>query len=100
MFGPYAMGVGSRSPAPEPPRPRHAGDGAAHALPVRSIAEEYDRLEGMYGPRRSAATPDGWVWLSQALIGADGRWYDVQRVELTPGRVREVWFEITAFFGV
>lgn len=65
------------------------GSGPETAFKVGSIGEEYQIL-GRLGLQRA----------SQALVAHEGRMYDVlTATDPATGEEREVWFDISSFFG-
>ena len=59
------------------------------------VAAEYELLDSRFGPGDS-----GWSFVRQRLfILPDGRKEDAVTIRLADGSVREIRFDITAFFG-
>jgi len=66
------------------------GASAEKAIPVKSIAEEYAWV-GQHLP--------GTQFESQALVNLDGRSFDLLTLRGQNGEVRQVYFDISSFFG-
>ncbi len=62
--------------------------------PRAGIAAEYRYLEEKWG-RRNA----DWKLSRQSLLHKGGRSYDFMQIELKDGSPKEVYFDITDFFG-
>jgi len=61
---------------------------------AEGIAAEYKHLEALFGKRNI-----DWRLHRQTLAKANGRHYDVMTVEISPTDFRDVYFDITDFFG-
>lgn len=74
-------------------RGRSSADGSspANAIPVRGVPEEYAWA------RRNLP---GYTFEGQALTQIDGRPFDVLKFRAPDGTLREVYFDISSFFGV
>jgi len=59
------------------------------------VAKEYEYIEKTYGKRGEA-----WRLITQDLYSIKGRDYDMLAIRLKDGTRREIWFDITSFFGV
>ena len=63
--------------------------------PESGVAAEYELLDSRFGPGDS-----GWSFVRQRLfILPDGRKEDAVTIRLADGSVREIRFDITAFYG-
>ena len=61
---------------------------------VQGVGAEYAYLEQLLGPRGSR-----WNVKQQRLMAREDRYYDVLTVLLPDGMQRELFFDITEFFG-
>jgi hypothetical protein len=59
------------------------------------VAKEYEYIEKTCGKRG-----EDWQLITQDLYSIKGRDYDMLAIRLQDGTRREVWFDITSFFGV
>jgi hypothetical protein len=75
------------------------GESIENAITINSsntlmgIAEEYRHIEVMYGKRDK-----DWILLEQNLLRIDQKSYDKIIIQ-TDGLKKEIFFEITSFFG-
>ncbi len=78
------------------------GDGSSfeNAVIIKSkntsegISNEYMYLSMLYGNREKY-----WKLLQQSLSNHNKKHYDVMKIELNNGEIKEVFFDITNFFG-
>lgn len=77
------------------------GDSLKNAIVIKGaatstagIAAEYRYLEEKWGRRNV-----DWRLLRQSLLRKDGRSYDFMQIKLQDGSQKEVYFDITDFFG-
>lgn len=70
----------------------HEMDGSSFekAIPVKSIDEEYDWVAGHY---------PGSKFLGQTLVFKDKKPFDRLRIVLSDGSEKDVYFDISKFFG-
>ncbi len=54
------------------------------------VDAEYDYLDGKYGE---------YQLVSQEFIGEAVKQYDLLRIQLPDGTDKDIWFEITEFYG-
>lgn len=59
------------------------------------VASEYTCLDAAFGSRRKGK----WKMIRQALVGKDGKNFDVMSVELQDGTKKDVYFDISDYFG-
>ncbi len=59
------------------------------------VASEYACLDAAFGSRRKGK----WKLLRQSLVGKDGKNFDVMSVELPDGTKKDVYFDISDYFG-
>lgn len=59
------------------------------------VASEYTCLDAAFGSRRKGK----WKLLRQSLVGKDGKNFDVMSVELQDGTKKDVFFDISDYFG-
>jgi hypothetical protein len=71
---------------------RKGGDGSspAQAVVVNSVREEYDWLQ---------RNCPGLQFQKQSLVEIDGKPYDVHTLQNAEGEEREVFFNISRFYG-
>ncbi|MEO8034522.1 MAG: hypothetical protein ABI837_08815 [Acidobacteriota bacterium] len=77
----------------------------AHALPARSLDDEYRQIERMYGPRTS------WRFVRQTLSISDPpmlpngslagptKQYDIVTIRRQNGEMRDIYFDVSNFAG-
>lgn len=65
----------------------------AGAVPVHSVAEEYDALARRLGPRGV-----GWDLVRQSLVRRSGRWYDALEVDRAGHREMH-YFDVTSLLA-
>lgn len=61
---------------------------------VEGVEKEYERISQHYGPEAKT-----WRTMYQVLIERDGRQYDRLHIELKDGTEKDVYFDITDFYG-
>lgn len=75
------------------------GDGSAKEKAViilgakiefERVYAEYDYLDKKFG---------GYEFLDQTFIGEDQKQYDILKIQLLDGSSKEVWFDISEFYG-
>jgi pyruvoyl-dependent arginine decarboxylase (PvlArgDC) len=77
------------------------GDTMATAIVIKGakssqdgIPAEYHFLEKKYGKQQV-----GWKLIRQSLMHQGGKHYDLMQIELKNGTKKDVYFDITEFFG-
>jgi hypothetical protein len=65
----------------------------AETTPLGTIAE-YLYIEKVCGRR-----DEDWKQILQAVKGMNGKMYDFHIIEMKDGSRRELWFDITSFYG-
>lgn len=61
---------------------------------IEGVNAEYDWLEEKFGRQNKK-----WEMIDQLLIDEDDRQYDLLKIRLRNGDIKEFWFDITEFFG-
>ena len=96
----------AQAPKEEPARPKITlsggpGDTMATAIVIKGakssqdgIPAEYYFLEKKFGKMQV-----DWKLSRQELLNQDGKHYDLMRIELKDGTKKDVYFDITEFFG-
>lgn len=81
-----------------------AGEPQGHGPDDAIVIEAQTSLDGIPLENRAlaelfATAQQPWQKESQALVKQGGRQYDLITVRFADGTSREVWFDITSFFG-
>lgn len=61
---------------------------------MAGVAAEYQYLENTFGRPQA-----DWRLLKQSLIRRQGRAYDLMQIELSNGARKEIYFDLSDFFG-
>jgi hypothetical protein len=61
---------------------------------TEGIDAEYNWLEEKYGKQNI-----NWELNSQELMDEGNKQYDLLRIKLPTGEMKEIWFDITEFYG-
>ncbi len=78
----------------------HSGSNYEKAIVIHAdrtidgIQQEYEWIEHHYGPRGVA-----WEVQQQTLTRHEDRTYDILSIQLPDGTMRDIFFDITEFFG-
>jgi hypothetical protein len=103
LLTPGAMAQGKTAPESQPQITYGGGPGDSlkNAIVIKGaatntagIAAEYRYLEERWGRRNV-----DWRLLRQSLVHKGGRSYDFMQIKLQDGSQKEVYFDITEFFG-